>query len=145
MEKAFDNVEWNELFTIIKRVGFEDNDRRVIYNMYKSQSILLKINEKEVKVKIGKGVKQGCIISLMLFNLYTEQAMKELKEVQMWGLIVTALKFAGGVAFCTETEKYLQNNLISFVRILKSKYGIQLNKKKIKVIIWSKTYPADST
>jgi hypothetical protein len=36
LEKAFDNVQWKQLFEILKRIGIKYNDRRFIYNMYKS-------------------------------------------------------------------------------------------------------------
>jgi hypothetical protein len=40
LEKAFDNVQWKELFKILKRIGIKYN-RRFIYNMYKSQTVII--------------------------------------------------------------------------------------------------------
>ncbi|KAE9524312.1 hypothetical protein AGLY_015351 [Aphis glycines] len=146
LEKAFDNVQWKELFKIPKITGIKYNDRRFIYNMYKSQTVIIQIDGKEQAAKIKKGVRQGCILSPMLFNLYIEEAMKELrveiqKGVRIGGTMVTALRFADDIAFCAEREDDLQNTLVAIDRILKNKYGMKLNKKKTKVMVYSKTYP----
>ncbi|CAI6343800.1 unnamed protein product [Macrosiphum euphorbiae] len=146
LEKAFDNVQWKELFKILKRIGIKYNDRRFIYNMYKSQTVIIQIDGKEQEAKIKKGVRQGCILSPMLFNLYIEEAMKELREeiqkgVRIGGTMVTALRFADDIAFCAEREDDLQNTLVTIDRILKNKYGMKLNKKKTKIMVCSKTNP----
>jgi len=73
----------------------------------------------------------------MLFNLYIEEAMKELKAeiqkgVRIGGAMVTALRFANDIAFCAEKEDDLQNTLVTINRILKYKYGMQLKQKENK-------------
>ena len=50
--------------------------------MYVDQSIKLKVDEGESRrVKIGRGVRQGCCLLLILFNLYSEYLTKEALEV----------------------------------------------------------------
>ncbi|VVC26495.1 Reverse transcriptase domain [Cinara cedri] len=143
LEKAFDNVQRKELFKILKRIGIKYNDRTCIYNMYKSQTVLIRIDGKEQEAKIKKGVRQGCILSRMLFNLYIEEAMKELraeiqKRVRIGRKMFTALRFADDIAFCAENEDDLQNTLVTIDKILKNKYGMQLNKNKTEVMVCSK-------
>jgi hypothetical protein len=87
--------------------------------MYKSQTVIIQIDGKEQEAKIKKGVRQGCILSLMLFNLYIKKAMEELraeiqKGVRIGGTMVTALRFSADIAFCAEKEdnhaKYPSND-----------------------------------
>lgn len=40
LDKAFDTVQWNELFEILKRLGIKYNDRRFINDIYKIQTVL---------------------------------------------------------------------------------------------------------
>lgn len=55
--------------------------------------------------------------------------------------MVTALRFADDIAFCAENEDDLRNTQVTIDRILKNKYEMQLNKKKTKVMVCSKTNP----
>ena len=80
LEKAFDNVDWNKLFMILKMTGIKYKERRIIFNLYKNQTAVIRIDGYEREAEIKKGVRQGCSLSPLLFNLYIEQAMKEIKE-----------------------------------------------------------------
>lgn len=144
LEKAFDNVKWSILFDILKSIGIKYYDRRCIYNLYKNQTLLIRIDGKEEIAKIKKGVRQGCNLSPMLFNLYIEEVMKELRievkqGVRIGGETINVLRFADDIAFCAEIEDDLQNILTKVNKILWDKYGMRLNKKKTKVMRCSKT------
>jgi len=98
LEKAFDNVNWDKMFNILKRLEITYNDRRVIYNLYKNQVIQIQLDGIEEVARIGKGVRQGYILSHILFNMYIEEAIKEIKNeiqvgVRIGGQKVVALRF----------------------------------------------------
>ena len=79
LEKAFDNVNWRIIFQILERLGVKYRDRRVLYNLYKEQVAIVEIgNEREIG-KIRKGVRQGCALSPVMFNLYIYDATSQLK------------------------------------------------------------------
>ena len=70
--KAFDCVDHNKLWKILKEMGLPDHLTCLLRNLYAGQ---------ETKVttdwfQIGKGVCQGCILSPCLFNLYAEYLMR---------------------------------------------------------------------
>lgn len=66
----FDNFHWNLLFEILKEIGIDCKDRKIIHNLYKNQIANAKVNNSEYKQAIiKKGVGQGCNLSPYLFNI----------------------------------------------------------------------------
>ena len=73
LQKAFDRVNWTKLMRILKGNGIDWRERRLISNLYVVQSVKVQINRGETRsVKNGRGVRQGCCLSPILFNLYSE-------------------------------------------------------------------------
>jgi len=66
---------------IVKKIGIDWRERKLIINLYMAQSVKVRLNREETKiVKIGRGVRQGCCLSPILFNLYGEYVTKEALE-----------------------------------------------------------------
>jgi len=96
-QKAFDRVNWTKLVQILKETGIDWRERRLISNLYMVQSVKVRLNRGETRsVKIGRGVRQGCCLSPILFNLYSEYLTKEASEVfgdfKMSGKIIHTVK-----------------------------------------------------
>jgi hypothetical protein len=69
-KKAFDRVNWTKLMQILKGTDIDCRERRLISNLYMAQSVKVRLNRGETRsVKIGRGVRQGCCLSPVLFNL----------------------------------------------------------------------------
>ena len=77
LEKAFDNVDWNKMFEILKKYGINYRERRIIFNLYKEQAAVIRVEGLEKEAPIRKRVRQGCSSSPLLFNLYLEDAIRE--------------------------------------------------------------------
>ena len=74
--KAFDCVGHNKLWKILKEMGIADNLICLLRNLYAGQEATVRTGLGTTDwFKIGKGVRQGCILSLCLFNLYAEYIM----------------------------------------------------------------------
>jgi len=58
LEKAFDKVPWNDLFNTLEEIGVEYRDKRIIYNLYKDQSAIIKVTDKIETAIIRKDVRQ---------------------------------------------------------------------------------------
>ena len=68
------------MFKILKQAGIKFKERRLIYNLYQNQMAIINIGDEEREAKIKKDVRQGCVLSPMIFNLYIEEAIKEFKD-----------------------------------------------------------------
>jgi hypothetical protein len=76
--KAFDNVDHNELLRTLVKMGFPIHLIALIQSLYTDQSATIRWNGSHTEpFKIAKGVRQGCILSPHLFNVYTEQVMRD--------------------------------------------------------------------
>jgi len=76
-EKAFDRVNWTKIMKILRNIGVDWKDWRLIKNLYALQSAFVVGNLKSDAWVIGRGVRQGCTLSPLLFNLCDEVIMRE--------------------------------------------------------------------
>ena len=89
--------------------------------------------------QIGKGVCQGCILSLWLFNLYVEHILQNarLDEAQagiiIAGRITNNLRYADYTTLRTESEEELKSLLMK-VKEESKKAGLKLNIQKTKIM-----------
>ena len=71
--KAFDHVDHNKLWKILKETGIPDHLTCLLRNLYSGQEATVRTGNGTTDwFQIGKGVCQGCILSPCLFNLYAE-------------------------------------------------------------------------
>ena len=83
--KAFDCVVHNKLWKSLRQMGIPDHLICLLRNLYVSQEATVRTGHGTIDwFQIGKGVRQGCILSACLFNLYAEYIMRNagLEETQ---------------------------------------------------------------
>ena len=75
--KAFDCVDHSKLWKILKEMGIPDHLTGLLRNLYAGQEAKVRTaHETTDWFQFRKGVRQGCILSPCLFNLYTECIMR---------------------------------------------------------------------
>ena len=75
--KAFDCMDHNKLWKILKEMGIPDHLTCLLRNLYAGQEETVRTGPGTTDwFQIGKVVRQGCILSPCLFNLYTEYIMR---------------------------------------------------------------------
>ena len=76
LTKAFDFVDHNKLWKILKEMGIPDHLTCLLRNLYAGQEATVRTGHGTTDwFQIGKGVHQGCIPSPCLFNFYAEYIM----------------------------------------------------------------------
>ena len=77
--KAFDSVDHNKLWTILKEMGIPEHLTCLLRNLYAGQEETVRTRHGKTDCfQIEKGVCQSCILSLYLFNFYAEYIMRTL-------------------------------------------------------------------
>ena len=80
-EKAFDTVNWEKITKVLQSIGADWRDQRMISELYMNQEAVVRIASGESDSGIiGRGVRQGCSLSPLLFSIYAEMMMKEALE-----------------------------------------------------------------
>ena len=75
--KAFDSVDHNKLWKILKEMGITDQLTCLFRNLYAGQEATVRTGHGTTDwFQIEKGARQGCILSPFLFNLYAEYIMR---------------------------------------------------------------------
>ena len=110
--KAFDCVDHNKLWKILKEMGILDHLTCHLRNLYAGQEATVRTGHGATDwFQIGKGVCQGCILSPCLFNLYAEYIMQNtgLDEVQagikIAGRNINNLGYADDTILLAESKK----------------------------------------
>ena len=102
--KAFGRVDHNKLWKILKEMGIPDHLICLLRNLYAGQEATVRTGHGTTdRFQIGKGVRQGCILSPCLFNLYAEYIMRNagLKEAQAGIKIAERIKI--GIRYADDT------------------------------------------
>lgn len=142
-EKAFDNVRHDKLMSLLKQIGLDGRDIRIIKNLYWNQSAHIKIGSMTTSdIQILKGVRQGCILSPLLFNLYSESIFQEALEdlevgIRVNGKPINNIRYADDTVLLASDEKELQC-LVDRVNNVGLKYGLKINIKKTKFMVITK-------
>ena len=89
--------------------------------------------------QIGKGVRQGCILSPCLFNFYAEYIMRNAgleetqAEIKIAGRNNNNLRYADDTTLMAESEEELKSLLLK-VKVESEKVGLKLNIQKTKIM-----------
>ena len=138
--KAFDCVDHNKLWKILKEMGIPDHLTCLLRNLYADQEATVRTGHGTTDgFQIGKGVCQGYILSPCLFNLYAEYIMRNtgLDEAQagirIAGRNTNNLRYADDTTLMAESKQELKSLLIE-VKEESEKIGLKLNIWKTKII-----------
>ena len=138
--KAFDCVDHNKLWKILKEMGIPDHLTCLSRNLYAGQEAIVRTGHGTTDwLQIGKGVFQGCILSSCLFNLYAQYIKRNtgLEEAQTGIKIarrnIKNLRCADDTIVIAESEEELKSLLVK-VKEESEKAGLKLNIQKTKIM-----------
>ena len=138
--KAFDCVDHNKLWKILKEMGIPDHLTCLLRDLYAGQEATVRIGHGTTdRFLIRKGVRQGCILSPCLFNFYVEYIKRNagLDEAQaginIAGRNINNLRYADDTTLMAESEEELKSLLMN-VKVESEKVGLKLNIQKTKIM-----------
>ena len=140
MPKPFDCVDHNKLWKMLKEMGIPDHLTCLLRSVYAGQEATVSTGHGTTDwFQIGKGVRQGCILSPCLFNLHAEYIMRNagLDKVQsgikIAGRNINNLRYVDDITLITESKQELKSLLMK-VKEEREKVGLKLNIQKTKIM-----------
>ena len=138
--KAFDCVDHNKLWKILKEMEIPDHLICLLRNLCAGQEATVRTGHGTTDCfQIEKGVRQGFILSPCLFNFYAEYIMRNtgLEEAQagikIAGSNINNLRYADDTTLMAESEEELKSLLMK-VKEESEKVGLKLNIQKMKIM-----------
>ena len=138
--KAFDCVDHNKLWKILKEKRIPDRLTCLLRNLYAGQEATVRARHGITDwFQLGNGVCQGCILSPHSFNLYTEYIMKNSgldtaqAGIKIAGRNINNLRYADDSTLMAESEEELKSLLMK-VKEESEKVGLKLNIQKTKIM-----------
>ena len=130
--KAFDCVDHNKLWKILKEMGIPDHLTCPLRNLYAGQEATVRTGRGTTDwFQIRKGVHQGCILSPCLFNLYAEYIIRNAwldeapARIKIAGKNINNLRYADDTTLMAESKE-LKTPLMK-VKEENEKVGLKLN------------------
>ena len=138
--KAFDCVDHNKLWKILKEMGIPDHLTCLLRNLYVGQEVTVRTGHVTTDwFKTGKGVQKSCIFSFRLFNFYAEYIMQNARLDESQARIKIArrninnCRCADDTILMVESEEELKS-LLMRVKEESEKTGLKLNIQKMKIM-----------
>ena len=141
--KAFDCMDHNKLWKILKEMGIPDHLTCLLRNLYAGPEAIVTTGQGTTDwFQIRKGVRQGCILSPCLINLYAEYIMQNARldeaqaGIKIAGRNINNLSYADDTILMAESEEELKSLLMK-VKEESEKAGLKLNIRKMKILVSS--------
>ena len=131
-------------------MGIPDHPTCLLRNLYAGQEATVRTGNRTTNwFQIGKGVRQSCILSPCLFNLYSEYIMRNVldeaqAEIKIAGRNINNLRYAADTTLMAESEEELKSLLMK-VKEESEKVGLKLNMQKTRLMAsgWSHHFMAN--
>ena len=144
-KKCFDSIDRKALFLILERNGIKGNFLQAIKSMYEVVSASVRNNNEYSDPFISTmGLKQGCILSSTLFNIFMTELSKSINRESTHGIqfspsnpIFHHLLYADDIVLFSDTPIGLQTKL-NLLFTQSSRLGLEVNLDKSKIIVFRK-------
>ena len=135
--KAYDSVWRDGLYKKLLSYNVDKRFVRLLRNIYSSSSLAVKTQGGRSRIFESKvGLKQGCNLSPLLFNLFINDLLSEinghfLDSPTLNGIPINGLMYADDLVLVSESENGLQR-LLDILHNYTTKWFLQVNKSKTK-------------
>ena len=139
--KAFDCVDHNKLWKTVKEMEIPDHVTCLLRNLYAGQEATVRTGHGTTDLfQIGKGVRQGCILSPCWFNFYAEYIMRNVglekahTGIKIAGRNINNLRYVEDTTLMAESKEELKSLLMK-VKEESENVGLKLNIQKTKIMV----------
>ena len=139
-KKAFDRVWHERLWSTLNKYGIDYNITLMIKSLYTNSTSAMLFNSIQGQMfKTTVGVRQGCLLSPVLFNLFLEEIMAGIQDehistISIGGRNLSNLRFADDIELIAGSNDELQT-LTNKLSSSASRYGMQISAEKSKIMI----------
>jgi hypothetical protein len=137
--KAFDCVDHSQLWETLRSMGVPEHLTVIIKSLYVNQEAAVRMEHSNTDwFEVRKGVRQGCILSPYLFNLYSEYirrrvGLEDEKGIRIGGRNINNLRYADDTTILAERKRDLAK-ILKKLKAESEKAGMRLNLKKTKMM-----------
>ena len=119
---------------ILKRIGIDWRERRLISKLYLEQKVKVRVDWGETRsAQIGRGIRQGRCLSPILFNFYieclTKEALDGVVDFKVGGQTIQTVKYADDLVLMAKEETVLQGMIDKLIETGRY-YGMEMNVEK---------------
>ena len=133
--KAFDCVDHNKLWKILKEMGIPDHLICLLRNLYAGQEATVRTGHGTTDwFQIGKGVHQGYMLSPCLFNLHAEYIMRNARLEEAQAGVKIAERNISNLRYTDYTTLMAESEASMKVKEESEKVGLKLNIQKSKIM-----------
>ena len=139
-KKAFDRVWHERLWSTLNKYGIDSNITLMIKSLYNNLTSAMLFNSIQGQMfKITVGVRQGCLLSPVFFNLFIREIMAEIQDehistISIGGRNLSNIRFANDIYLIAGLNDALQT-LTKKLSNSASRYGMQISAEKSMIII----------
>ena len=144
-KKAFDSIPRDILLEKVLNIGVTGTFFNVLKTLYLNDNCCVKLNGKvTIPFAVNQGVKQGCILSPLLFNIFLADITEEFTNEDCEPIIIGesnslgSLIWADDILLLSESEEGLRHMLQNLMQY-SAKNGLEINIHKTKCMIFNKT------
>ncbi|XP_048489161.1 uncharacterized protein LOC125491386 [Plutella xylostella] len=142
LEKAYDIVRRNDLWETLSVYGVDSHLTRALGSLYRESSACVRINGAYTDwFDIHRGVRQGCVASPWLFNLFMDSCLKDMKDdergLRIGELLLKCLLYADDQVILASSVEQLQQQVTLMHESFKRK-GMKVNVSKTKVMVFER-------
>ena len=138
--KAYDSIDRRKMIETMIEYKIHPYIIDTVANLYQDDYTTINIGEKEKRINISSGIKQGCTGSTTFFKLITYMIMSRLekdgKGVQIDNLNIHSLFYADDSLTLSSSIKNAQHN-IKIMKEVSKTFGLEINKEKSKILLFN--------
>ena len=135
---------------ILKEMGIPGRLTCLLRNLYAGQEATVRTRYETMDwFQIGKGAHQGCVLLPCLFNIYAQYILwiagldDAQAGIKISGRSINNLRYADDTTLVAESEEELKSLLMK-MKENSEEAGLKLNIQKMKIMVWSHQYRANS-